>query len=106
VRLATEMKATTSGFAIFRRPLHNYDSQARGAFRKTLLRVGDNCYGGIDRIPWFDFDEDHYSHTLPREMEEIWDVLKNNKHPSADLRITADYSIALKVLNYVGKHTT
>jgi hypothetical protein len=51
-------------------------------------------------MPWFDLDEGHYSQTLPKEMEEVWELLRMNRSPSCDLRVT-EYVVALRVLNYL-----
>jgi hypothetical protein len=47
-----------TGALIVRSPDQNFDREGRGAFSTIALKIGKTFYRGIDRMAWFDLDED------------------------------------------------
>jgi hypothetical protein len=59
-----------SGFLVVRLPFLNKDALGRGAYSKIAPSLGSIYYGGIDRMDWFDVEEDFYNNTLPDSIDK------------------------------------
>lgn len=92
-----------SGFLVVRKPEFNYDKEGRGAFSPSVPKIGDLYYAGIDRMPWFDIDEDYYSKELPDDILLLRNELENNKWDFTDFKLMPDLEKANKLLEYSNK---
>jgi len=92
-----------SGFLVVRKPDFNYDKEGRGAFSTFAPKIGELYYAGIDRMPWFDIDEDYYSKELPEDILPLRNELNNNKWDFTDFKLMPDIKKAKKLLDYSNK---
>lgn len=92
-----------SGFMVVRTPSENYDAEGRGIFSPKVSVVDNLCYGGVDRMPWFEIDEDYYSNNLSKKFIRIRNEMKQLRYHESDFRLIADKKIALDMLNYSNK---
>jgi hypothetical protein len=53
---------------VVRVPSHNFAERGVGAFPTFPPKLGQVLYSGIDRMPWFDLDEQQTAGTLPVEL--------------------------------------
>jgi hypothetical protein len=74
-----------NGFLVLRRPEFNRDPEGRGAFTAVAPCLDGRCYGGVDRMPWFDVDEARYGGTLPPELGARWEGLREGNADLAGL---------------------
>lgn len=88
-----------NGLLVLRRPEFNRDPDARGAFTAVAPCLDGRCYGGVDRMPWFDVDEALYAGTLPPEPRARWTALRER---GADLTglVLAGLDDALALLEH------
>ena len=45
--------------------------KGRGAYFSNVPILNGICYGGIDRMEWFDIDEDYYAKRLPEDFLKL-----------------------------------
>lgn len=77
------------GFSVLRTPECNYDFLSRPTFRTMAPAIAGKLYAGVDRMQWFDFDEQHYQNILNAEQEEVWKRIWNQRLTGVeDLRVT------------------
>lgn len=88
------------GFMVVRRPEMNFDQQGRGAYPAVPPRISTTYYGGLDRMPWFDIDEDYYSETLPLEIRVEYDRLCETNRDLTGVRVCRDLDVALAMLKH------
>ena len=60
--------SVVNGFLVVRKPAQAFDEAGRGAFTSRPPCHGGLCYAGVDRLAWFDVDEDHYKGLLPTDV--------------------------------------
>jgi hypothetical protein len=88
------------GFVVVRLPEKNFDLEGRGAYPSVAPQVDGLFYGGIDRMPWFDLDEDHYGGRLPEDIEVQWNALLQQNPDLTGIKICKDLSVAAQLLQY------
>ncbi len=88
------------GFLIVRKPHLNFDAQARGAFSSTPPKIDDIFYGGIDRMPWFDVDEDYYQGALPGDVKRARTDIKNGTSDFSGIEVCQDLSTTFLLLQH------
>jgi len=93
-----------NGFMVVRLPRENYDAEGRGVFLSTPPGLGSVFYGGVDRMPWFDLDEEYYAGTLEREMLEFRDMLRRVNSDIWGLDVVHDLVTATRVLKSVNSN--
>jgi hypothetical protein len=95
------------GYIIFRRPEHSYDLHGKAGCPRTALRAFDRIYAGVDRMPWFDFDELHYQSKLPPDQEMIWQRLREQRLATLpDLTAVDSHAAADGILQSLGESRT
>lgn len=94
------MITSICGFIVLRKPIHNYDAQGRGAFLSSSPCIGDICYGGVDRMPWFDLYEDFYLGTLPADFFDLKCKIENTNSDFSEIMTLANIEEAERILKY------
>lgn len=56
---------------VVRQPFFNRDPAGRGAYSPIVPMFQGIPYGGIDRMAWFDIEEDFYNKTLPPDASQM-----------------------------------
>ena len=92
------------GFMVVRKPQMNYDKVGRGAFLPYPPQIEGLYYGGVDRMPWFEIDEDYFSGVLPEHFIQFRKDLQKKNKDRHDLELTPDASRAVSVLGYSNKN--
>ncbi len=92
------------GYIILRKPEFNFDNEGRGSFSKIVPKIDDLIYSGVDRMPWFDLDEDFYGGSLPEELVAIRKELKDKNCDYTDFQVVRDFDKAKKILEYSNKN--
>jgi hypothetical protein len=95
-----------TGLLVVRLPAHNFDREGRGAFLAVAPKIGNIFYGGIDRMPWFDLDEDYYAKTLPGDLLEIRKSLSEGSRDFTGIELCYDLQMASKVLEWSNREVT
>ena len=95
-----------AGFLVVRLPDQNFDREGRGAFSAIAPKIGNIFYGGIDRMPWFDLDEDYYAKTLPGDLLEIRKCLSEDGRDFTGIELCYDLQMANKVLEWSNREVT
>lgn len=91
---------TVCGFVVLRKPNQNYDKEGRGAFLSSPPCIDEICYSGIDRMPWFELDEDLYSGTLSQEFVALRDKIQKKNDDFTDIKLLTDLDEVRSILNY------
>lgn len=94
------MKNKVCGFLVVRKPDMNFDEQARGAFSSEVPKIKDLVYSGMDRMPWFDLDEDYYLEKLPQDQLEYRNKIRSTNLNSSGIKLCLDIDITKKILAY------
>lgn len=102
-RNKVKMMERISGFLVLRKPDFNYDEEGRGAFLPYAPKIGELYYAGIDRMAWFDIDEEYYSKELPDDILQLRNELDKNKLNYTDFKLMLDFKNAKKLLEYSNK---
>lgn len=84
----------------------NFDEQCRGAFPATTPSYQDIFYGGVDRMEWFDVDEDYYAGSLPQEINAIRETIKKACADFTGIKICSNLQSAIKLLDYSNRIQT
>lgn len=92
------------GYFVLRKPKQNFDEKGRGCFLKNPPCIGDIYYSGINRMPWFDIDDDYYSGTLPREFIELRNKLNEQNQDFTDIELLRDLDNTRKILEFSNRH--
>jgi hypothetical protein len=87
-----------TGALIVRLPDQNFDREGRGAFSAIAPKIGKTFYGGIDRMAWFDLDEDYYKKTLPDDLLKIRRSLEKDNEDFSGIKLCYDLRAAQKIL--------
>src|SRR5687768_16241404 len=89
-----------SGFLVVRSPRFNRQPLSKNIYRSVPPCVGEICYGGVDRMPWFEVDELHYEGELPLEIEAKRDQLEQERFGYLSLSLSQDLRLAIDILNF------
>jgi len=92
------------GYVVLRKPMHNFDEKGRGAFLKNPPCICDVYYSGIDRMAWFDLDEDYYSGSLPPEFIVLRNELIEKNQDFTEIKLLDDLSKAKRILEFSNRH--
>jgi hypothetical protein len=86
--------------------MYNFDLKGRRFFHKKPPCIGNICYSGISRMPWFDLDddEDYDSGTLPREFIELRNEIDEKNGAFADVLLFDDLDKVRKILEFSNRH--
>jgi hypothetical protein len=99
----TDKEIPTVGYLVVRLPKDNLDEQGRGSFTSSPPCIGSVCYGGLDRMPWFDVEEDHFAGKLPAELEQILHRIKDSIKDFTGIALCTQLPIAIELLDYSNK---
>ena len=91
------------GFMVVRKPKMNFDKEGRGAFLSHAPNIDGLYYGGVDRMPWFEIDEDYFSGILPKQLIELRKELRKTNQDTSDLKLLFDLSLVNSVIEYSNK---
>lgn len=94
------MATSVCGFMVVRTPQKNADEAGRGAFPNVTPCRADVCYGGIDRMPWFDLDEAFYKADIPDEMNRARQELSTSNVDFSGINLTSSIDLASAVLRF------
>ncbi|MBV1928197.1 MAG: hypothetical protein KUG81_01630 [Gammaproteobacteria bacterium] len=97
------MSNSISGYIVLRKPEFNFDESGRGAYLPYAPKIGDQLYGGIDRMQWFDLDEGYYEKSLPMELIKIRERIYSANQQSSDMKLIDSLDDAERVLTYSNK---
>jgi len=92
------------GYVVLRKPMHNFYAADRCAFFKKPPCIGDIYYSGLDRMPWFDLDEDHYSGTLPLELIKLRSEIEETNQYFTDIKLLSNVDKTQKILEFSNRH--
>ena len=90
------------GYVIVRKPECISDLHVRHSIEfssQNQKKVA--MYAGIDRQPWSDLDDAHYANAVPKEIESIWQALRQDKIANSDLRVLKNLASARLVLDFL-----
>jgi hypothetical protein len=93
-----------AGYLVVRMPSYNSDLKMRGVFRQELSQINGVRYSGLDRMPWFDIDEDFYQNALPKNIKVLREHLKVANADLTGINTAADYATALDLLDYSNRN--
>ena len=91
------------GYLVVRKPSDNFDPQGRGGFSDKAPKLNDVYYAGIDRMPWFDLDEEYYANTLSTDIAAIRNKIRKTDTDFTGIKVCADFKDAEHILNYVNR---
>ena len=94
------LRIPIAGYLVVRLPKWNYDAAGRGVYRKKVPRLGNVLYEGIDRMGWFDVDEDYYKGSLPEPFRSERELIKNENADLTGILVTKDLTVAQSLLDY------
>ncbi|HEX2205997.1 MAG TPA: hypothetical protein VHG91_21960 [Longimicrobium sp.] len=100
-----EGEARVAGFLVLRRPETNRDAAGRGVLPSVAPCLGGRCYGGIDRMPWFDVEAALEIGPLPPEAAAAWAAVEAGDSDFSGVRLCprlSDAAALLKVSNRKG----
>lgn len=93
-----------SEFIVLRHPEWNYDTLKRGMFPyelPQLQRKDDTLlYHGIERLPWFDFNEGYYEEMIDDHMKNLWKKVHDNDWYYSSEFTPCDSCEIKKILDY------
>jgi hypothetical protein len=92
--------AQVNGFMVVRKPALNCDPTGRGAFATKAPCLDAICYGGIDRMPWFDIDEPLYLNALPEPILRARQLIRRGNDDLSGVEVCADLDTAMLLLRY------
>jgi hypothetical protein len=88
------------GYMVVRLPEWNYDVSGRGVYRRTPPQLDGLRYEGIDRMSWFDIDEDYYIGALPKNLFDVREQIKNENRDLTGMLLTQQFEVAKRLLDY------
>lgn len=89
-----------NGFMVVRKAAFNKDAAGRGSFPMTAPCLADLCYGGIDRMAWFDVDDQFYAGTLPDSILQVQQRIYKSNSELSGIEICRELDLALMLLEY------
>ena len=89
-----------SGFLVVRKAGMDQDSEGRAFYGAQPSCLGALCYGGIDRMPWFDLDEEFYAGTLPERVALLRKTLDLSNDDLTGIRLCKDWATARALLEF------
>ena len=89
-----------SGFLVVRKAGIDQDPEGRAFYGAQPSCLGALCYGGIDRMPWFDLDEEFYAGTLPEGMALLRKSLELSNDDLTGIRLCKDWPTARALLEF------
>ncbi len=98
------MNIKRNGYIVLRKPEYNFDKLGRGAFSMKAPKLDTIYYGGIDRMQWFDVDEDFYNQTLPNNIFKIRENIFKDSPTNTDIKICSNINDAKELLRYSNKN--
>jgi hypothetical protein len=93
-------QSQVNGFLVVRRIGMDRDPGGRAFYPAQASCIGALCYGGIDRMPWFDLDEEFYNGTLPASVKPLREALDRPDGDLTGLRLCQDLSAARSLLEF------
>jgi hypothetical protein len=104
--VSTTFTDQVSGFMVVRLPEFNMDSGAgRPSYRK-LPCLGEVCYAGVERLPWYDIVNLDYKGMLPAEVKAKHDRIWDENHGYLGLTICQDLSVTYELLEHSNQMKT
>jgi len=94
------------GYLVVRLPHLSMDPAGRGAFTPTAPQLSGVFYGGIDRMQWFDVDEDFYSRTLPEELVRLRERIRGENMDASGIYLCRDLTTTKIMLEYSNRAGT
>lgn len=88
------------GFIVLRKPIENFDEQGRGAFLPYAPKLGETYYAGVDRMSWFELDEDFFTGVLPEQFIQLRKELTDINKDFTDFELVFDIDKAKTILEY------
>lgn len=89
-----------SGFLVVRKAGRDTDPEGRAFYGAQPSCLGALCYGGIDRMPWFDLDEEFYAGTLPERVALLRKSLDLSNDDLTGIRLCKDWPTAHALLAF------
>jgi hypothetical protein len=89
-----------NGFLVVRLPEKNRDPAGRGVYSSTPPCINGICYSGIDRMAWFDVDEDIFDNTLPPDIQRTRMLIEEASYDFTGIELCTDLTDALTLLCY------
>jgi hypothetical protein len=99
-------KTSVCGFFVLRKPEMNFDELERAGFLPPGPHINDKYYGGVDRMPWFDIDEEDSANPLPEDLEKLWKEVEEHNQPYLDFCLVTDINKAKILLEYSNRSTS
>ena len=85
---------------VVRQAAVNRDVTGRAAFPSQPPCLDGLCYGGVDRMPWFDIDEDRLGNVLPDSLVRARDDIHRANSDLSELELCSDLQVATQLLHY------
>lgn len=98
------MTTEICGYLVLRKPDQNFDETKPAYFGAKAPCIDKICYGGIDRMAWFDLIDGHHAGTLAPNMEKLWRNVEDDNRDFSDISLLKDYSDANAILRYSNRH--
>jgi hypothetical protein len=92
--------AQVNGFMVVRKPALNRDETGRGAFSTKAPCLDAMCYGGVDRMPWFDIDEQLYVNALREPILRARQLIRMDNDDLSGIEVCRDLDTATMLLHY------
>ena len=93
------------GFVVLRKPEFNFDEKNRRGFRTSAPHFNNIYYGGVDRMPWFEVEEEYYNNILPQNIRQLYKELESRNSTRPDFLLNSDIKEALILLEYSNRKT-
>ncbi|MEB2346704.1 MAG: hypothetical protein OZ948_18430 [Deltaproteobacteria bacterium] len=100
-----EREIDLCGFLVVRVAPLNFDAEGRGAFPAQPPRVGDVFYAGVDRMAWFDLDEEIISGAAPPSLATVRERVRRACHDLTGLELTRNLGDAIEIAAFCNATT-
>jgi hypothetical protein len=94
------MSEIVNGFIVVRCPENNHDFEKSEYLRHESLHINGTYYGGVDRMRWFEIEENYYNGLLQIEIEALWSKLRTENTDFTGIVVSKSLDEAKKLLNY------
>ena len=98
--MSSNAEQNISGFLVVRKAGMDKDPEGRAFYGARPSCLGALCYGGIDRMPWFDLDEEFYAGTLPEGVARLRKSLDLANDDLTGIRLCKDWPTARALLEF------